>query len=99
VRQWQLTGTVHYLYVTPSKKAVQRERHRLREMTDCSQSHKPLPRLIAELNRNLSGFSIRSCSRNPEEGKLHLPPSCLLVSARSAGFAASTPMYIRHAEP
>ena len=28
----------------------------MREMTDCSQSHKPLPRLIAELNRHLKGW-------------------------------------------
>ena len=35
-----------YLNLVPSKKALQRERNRLREMTGYSQSHKPLPRLI-----------------------------------------------------
>ena len=45
-----------YLNVVPSKKALQREREQLRAMTDCSQSHKPLPRLIAELNRHLKGW-------------------------------------------
>jgi RNA-directed DNA polymerase len=45
-----------YLNVVPSKKALQRERDQLRTMTNCSQSHKPLPRLIAELNRHLKGW-------------------------------------------
>jgi RNA-directed DNA polymerase len=52
-----LKGRGHrYLNIVPSTQAVQRERDRLREMTDCSQSHKPLPRLIAELNRHLKGW-------------------------------------------
>jgi len=46
----------HYLNVVPSKKALQRERDQLRTMTNCSQSHKPLPCLIAELNRHLKGW-------------------------------------------
>ncbi|MFZ0962442.1 MAG: group II intron maturase-specific domain-containing protein [Terriglobia bacterium] len=45
-----------YLNIVPSKKALQRERDRLREMTGYSQSHKPLPRLLAELNRDLKGW-------------------------------------------
>ena len=45
-----------YLNVVPSKKALQRERDQLRAMTDTTQSHKPLPRLIAELNRHLKGW-------------------------------------------
>jgi RNA-directed DNA polymerase len=45
-----------YLNLVPSKKALQRERNRLREMTGYSQSHKPLPRLIGELNRQLQGW-------------------------------------------
>jgi RNA-directed DNA polymerase len=53
-----LKGRGHfYLNVVPSKKALQRERDQLRAMTDCSQSHKPLPRLIAELNRHLQGWA------------------------------------------
>ncbi len=46
----------HYLNIVPSKKALQREREQLRTRTNCSQSHKPLPRLIAELNRHLKGW-------------------------------------------
>jgi RNA-directed DNA polymerase len=45
-----------FLNVAPSKKALQRERDQLRAMTNSSQSHKPLPRLIAELNRHLKGW-------------------------------------------
>jgi RNA-directed DNA polymerase len=45
-----------YLNLVPSKQALQRERNRLREMTGYSQSHKPLPRLMAELNRHLRGW-------------------------------------------
>jgi RNA-directed DNA polymerase len=52
-----LKGRGHfYLNVVPSRKALQRERDQLRTMTNCSQSHKPLPRLIAELNRQLKGW-------------------------------------------
>jgi len=39
-----------------SKKALQREQQQLRVMTRYSQSHKPLPRLIGELNRHLRGW-------------------------------------------
>jgi RNA-directed DNA polymerase len=45
-----------YLNLVPSKKALQREQNRLRAMTGYSQSHKPLPRLMAELNRHLKGW-------------------------------------------
>ncbi len=45
-----------YWNVVPSKKALQREREQLRGMTNVTQSHKPLPRLIAELNRHLKGW-------------------------------------------
>ena len=45
-----------YWNVIPSKKALQQERDQLRAMTDTTQSHKPLPRLIAELNRHLKGW-------------------------------------------
>src|SRR5258708_1052669 len=46
-----------YLHVEPSKKALQRERDKLQEMTDSHQSHKPIPKLIAELNRHLKGWA------------------------------------------
>jgi RNA-directed DNA polymerase len=46
-----------YLNVFPSKKAVQRERAKLHEMTDSHQCFKPIPRLIGELNRHLRGWA------------------------------------------
>jgi RNA-directed DNA polymerase len=58
-------GCGRYLNVVPSKKAVQRERDRLRAMTDYTQSHKPLPRLIAELNRHLKGWGNYFCFGYP----------------------------------
>jgi RNA-directed DNA polymerase len=45
-----------YWNLVPSKKALAQEREQLRVMTDVSQSHKPLPRLITELNRHLKGW-------------------------------------------
>jgi RNA-directed DNA polymerase len=46
-----------YLNVFPSKKAVQREREKLHEMTDSHQCFKPIPVLIGELNRHLTGWA------------------------------------------
>jgi RNA-directed DNA polymerase len=46
-----------YLNVFPSKKAVQRERGKLHEMTDRHQCFKPIPALIGELNRHLRGWA------------------------------------------
>ena len=46
-----------YLNVFPSKKAVQREREKLHDMTDSHQCFKPLPVLIGELNRHLKGWA------------------------------------------
>jgi RNA-directed DNA polymerase len=46
-----------YLNVVPSKKAVVRERAALRAMTSSRFGFKPIPDLIAELNRNLQGWS------------------------------------------
>jgi RNA-directed DNA polymerase len=55
---WDLYGRQRrYLNVFPSKKAVARERGRLREMTSARQCFKPLPRLVGELNRHLRGWS------------------------------------------
>jgi RNA-directed DNA polymerase len=47
------------------EEGVQRERDRLRAMTGYSQSHKPLPRLIAELNRHLKGWGNYFCFGYP----------------------------------
>jgi hypothetical protein len=49
-------GDRKYLNVFPSKKAVQREREKLRDMTNRHQCHKPIPVLIGELNRHLKGW-------------------------------------------
>jgi RNA-directed DNA polymerase len=46
-----------YLNVFPSRKAVQREREKLHEMTNRHQCHKPIPVLIGELNRHLKGWT------------------------------------------
>src|SRR5258708_16554673 len=46
-----------YLNVFPSKKAVQREREKLHEMTDSHQCFKPIATLIGELNRHLKGWA------------------------------------------
>ena len=46
-----------YLNVIPSKKAMQRERKKLHEMTDSHQCFKPIPVLIGELNRHLRGWA------------------------------------------
>ena len=46
-----------YLNMYPSKKAVQREREKLHEMTDSHQCFKPIPSLIGELNRHLKGWA------------------------------------------
>lgn len=50
-RRWK------YLNVTPSKRSLSREREKLREMTSQSQCYKPIPRLIRDVNRHLSGWS------------------------------------------
>ena len=46
-----------YLNVSPSEKALKRERVKLHEMTDHRQGSKPLPQLIEELNRHLKGWA------------------------------------------
>ena len=46
-----------YLHVEPSKKALQRERDRINEMTDRRQGCTPIPRLIDRLNRQVKGWA------------------------------------------
>lgn len=46
-----------YLNVTPSKKALEREREQLRQRTNSTQCFKPIPTLIEELNRHLKGWA------------------------------------------
>jgi RNA-directed DNA polymerase len=46
-----------YLNVIPSKKALARERDKLREKTSSSMCYKPIPVLITEINRHLAGWA------------------------------------------
>src|SRR6266850_3550677 len=46
-----------YLNLFPSKKAVQREREKLHEMTNSHQCFKPISILMGELNRPLRGWA------------------------------------------
>ena len=46
-----------YLNVSPSAKAMKKEREKLREMTGASQCYVPLPTLIRSLNRHLDGWA------------------------------------------
>ena len=46
-----------YLNMFPSKKAMQRERDKLHEMTSSRHCFKPIPVLIGELNRHLRGWA------------------------------------------
>ena len=46
-----------YLNMEPSKKALQRERDRISEMTDRRQGCTPIPRLMDRLNRQLEGWA------------------------------------------
>jgi len=48
---------IKYLNMEPSKKALQRERDRISEMTDRRQGCTPIPRLINRLNRQLEGWA------------------------------------------
>ena len=50
-RRWK------YLNLCPSKKALLRERDKLREMTGPEQCFKPIPVLIAQINTHLTGWS------------------------------------------
>jgi RNA-directed DNA polymerase len=55
---WDLRGRGHkYLNVVPSKKALARERAKLRAMTDSSMCFKPIPALIRQLNRHVAGWA------------------------------------------
>ena len=50
-------GGRRYLNVSPSKKAVVRERGRLKEMTSSRMCFKPLPQMITEVNRQMKGWA------------------------------------------
>jgi len=50
-------GGGHYLKVAPSRKALVRERERLRAMTSSRMCFQPIPALIRMLNRHLAGWA------------------------------------------
>ena len=50
-------GKHRYLNVFPSKKALTREREKLRQMTGVSRCWEPIPGLVEELNRHLRGWA------------------------------------------
>jgi RNA-directed DNA polymerase len=54
-----------YLNVLPSKKALAREREKVRTLIDTNQSHTPLPQLMARLNRHLEGWANYFCYGYP----------------------------------
>jgi len=63
VRSW--FGSDRYLRWEPSDKAVKREKAKLTEMTDSRWGFKPIPQLIAELNRHLKGWLNYFCLGHP----------------------------------
>lgn len=58
-------GRTRYLNVFPSKKAIAKERARLRELTSSRFCFKPIPALIADLNQNLRGWAAYFCFGYP----------------------------------
>jgi RNA-directed DNA polymerase len=48
---------IRYLNVTPSKKSILKEKETIRKMTGKEMCFKPIPVLIGEINRNLTGWS------------------------------------------
>ena len=50
-------GDNRYLNMFPSKKALAREREKLREMTSPKMCFKPIPKLVGETNKHLVGWS------------------------------------------
>lgn len=48
---------LRYWNMCPSRKAIAREREKLRAMTDKNRCFQPLPELIGQLNRHLKGWS------------------------------------------
>lgn len=65
-------GRHRYLNVIPSKKALQKERAALREMTSSRLCFKPIPALIQDLNRNLQGWAAYFRFGYPSSAYRHL---------------------------
>ena len=56
-----------YLNVTPSAKALQAEREKLRGMVSRHQNHVPIPELIGSINRHLAGWARYNSSGYPRK--------------------------------
>ena len=68
-----LRGRKHqYLNVYPSKKALARERQRLREMTSSHMCFMPIPDMIARINRHLAGWANYFSYGYPRMAKRHI---------------------------
>jgi RNA-directed DNA polymerase len=61
-----------YLNVFPSKQSLGRERRKLRELTSSRMCFKPIPVLIAELNRHLKGWANYYGQGYPRQGFRHI---------------------------
>ncbi len=61
-----------YLNVTPSKKALAREREALRSMTSSRVCFKPIPALIREVNRQVEGWANYFRFGYPRAGFRHI---------------------------
>jgi RNA-directed DNA polymerase len=58
-------GRTRYLNMFPSKKAITKERARLRELTSSRLCYKPVAAVIADLNQNLQGWAAYFCIGYP----------------------------------
>jgi RNA-directed DNA polymerase len=63
-----MKGRKEYLNVTISKKALKRERQKLREMISKQRCFVPLPELIEELNGHLKGWANYFSYGYPRQG-------------------------------
>lgn len=61
-----------YLNVTPSEKALAKERDKLRTMTATRMCYKPIPALIRTINRHLEGWANYFCFGYPRMAFRHI---------------------------